>query len=126
MSYKIVDEVVKAGCISPNDKLVLISLASHAANDTRIAYPSVETMEWETSLSRRSVQRSLRHLETLGIIVDVTHYAPSGKRKAGGKYHSVRYCIADVNSKKIWDALFDERRTKPRRTDAVKLERASH
>lgn len=89
MSYKIVDEVVKAGCISPKDKLVLLSLASHADDAKRQAWPSVATMAFQTGLSRRSVQRSLRNLERLGILRDTTVYFdpdPKHPRKRSTKY----------------------------------------
>lgn len=48
--------------------ITLIALANHAGPDGRDAFPSVERMMRYTRLSRRTVQRSLRSLEELGLI----------------------------------------------------------
>jgi hypothetical protein len=59
----------------PNDRkdastlaITLIALANHAGPDGRDAFPSVDRMMNYTRLSRRTVQRSLRSLEELGLI----------------------------------------------------------
>ena len=76
MSYKLVHEIINEW-YDPTDKLVLIALASHADNEKQEAWPSVETLEKKTSMSRRTIQRSLRKLEQLGYIKDVTRYYES-------------------------------------------------
>ncbi|CAM3960973.1 helix-turn-helix domain-containing protein [Kibdelosporangium persicum] len=48
--------------------ITLLALANHAGPDGRDAYPSVDRMMRYTRLSRRTVQRSLRSLEELGLI----------------------------------------------------------
>ncbi|MEV0675967.1 helix-turn-helix domain-containing protein [Actinosynnema sp. NPDC050436] len=48
--------------------ITLIALANHAGPDGRDAFPSVERMVRYTRLSRRTIQRSLRSLEELGLI----------------------------------------------------------
>lgn len=48
--------------------ITLIALANHAGPDGRDAFPSVERMMRYTRLSRRTVQRSLRSLEELGLV----------------------------------------------------------
>ncbi|MFJ6677407.1 helix-turn-helix domain-containing protein [Actinosynnema sp. NPDC091369] len=48
--------------------ITLIALANHAGPDGRDAFPSVERMMRYTRLSRRTIQRSLRSLEELGLI----------------------------------------------------------
>lgn len=48
--------------------ITLLALANHAGPDGRDAFPSVDRMMRYTRLSRRTVQRSLRSLEELGLI----------------------------------------------------------
>ena len=48
--------------------ITLIALANHAGPDGTDAFPSVDLMTTYTRLSRRTVQRSLRSLEDLGLI----------------------------------------------------------
>lgn len=55
------------------DRLVLLALADHAHPDGSHAYPSVATLAEMTTVSERTVQRSLRHLTDLGEITVVTH-----------------------------------------------------
>jgi Helix-turn-helix domain len=112
MSYKIVDEVLDRVMLLPLDKLVLASLARHANDEQRISWPSVDTIIWETSLNRRTVQRRLRALEICGIITDVSDYyepddaEPTRKRakKYGGAKNTTRYRLA---TKAEWDTLMD-------------------
>ena len=133
MSYKIVDEIIEQGGFRPNDKLVLLSLASHADDKKRQAWPSVDTMEFQTGLSRRSVQRSLRNLERLGILRDRTVYFdpdPKHPRKRAAKYggdgNTTRYEIAEDHDIQV--AVFDDlkKRDKQRHTDALHCVRQTH
>jgi hypothetical protein len=100
MSFKLVDEILaerfQSGC--GNEKLILLILAKHADDKKRTSWPSVETLEDLSSLSRRTVQRSLRNLERIGYISDVTHYYANDSRKRDSKYgglgKSTHYQIA--------------------------------
>lgn len=51
---------------SPIDTLVLLAIAEHASDETRLAWPSVASIMRRTRLDRRTVQRALRELEKLG------------------------------------------------------------
>lgn len=124
MSYQIVDEVLTEPCFKAEDKLVLLILARYANNATRQAWPSIETIEFESCLNRRTVQRSLRRLESLRIIKDVTKYY-GRKPKSGGLKYTTCYEIAahDLITKIIgadWDNRPKRTRKKQRPADAVK------
>jgi hypothetical protein len=115
VSYKIVDDIIQSGCFYASDKLVLLSIASHANDANREAWPSVETIMWQTGLSRRAVQRALRNLERLEIIIPTT-------TKLGGTRNSVHYFVADVNSPGVQKALLE----KQRHRDAVNKSKGRH
>lgn len=54
--------------VTPVQKLVLISLADQA-NDDGVSWPGVASMAKRTCLAERSVQRALRELVALGLVV---------------------------------------------------------
>jgi hypothetical protein len=56
-------------------KAVLLAMADHAADDGSSIHPSVETLAEKTELSRRTVQRALADLKTLGLIHEVSRRA---------------------------------------------------
>ncbi len=58
--------------LPPLCRAVLKQLAWYASDDGSNAYPAVSTICAETGISRRSVQRFLRELEQLGLIVAET------------------------------------------------------
>jgi DNA-binding transcriptional regulator YhcF (GntR family) len=112
VSYKIVDEIIGQTLFESPDKWVLASLARHANDEERIAWPSVSTMALQAGVSERTVQRALRKYEKLGAITDVTSYSEdlTGKRKRSTKYGGTRrsccYQINDLESKEILDKLW--------------------
>ncbi len=59
------------------DKLVLLAMADHARDDGTGCYPSIGRLAKKTSLSVRSVQRTIRGLENAGFLVS------KGKSKGG-------------------------------------------
>jgi DNA-binding transcriptional regulator YhcF (GntR family) len=130
MSFQIVDDILREGCFSAEDKLVMLSLARHASNETRIAWPSVDTIALESSLNRRTVQRRLRRMESLGVIQDVSEYEyfddTKDKRqrqvKFGGARNSTRYRIAakEVIRHVMWKDWCQRQQSKPRQIDALK------
>jgi len=73
------------------DRLVAIVLANHAHDDGDNAFASVETLAAEARVDRRTIQRSLRSLESLGEI-EATGRRPSGAvvyrfpKYAGGRH----------------------------------------
>jgi DNA-binding transcriptional regulator YhcF (GntR family) len=130
VSYKIVDEIIVQTLFESPDKWVLASLARHAKDEDRIAWPSVKTMAQQAGVSERTVQRALREYEKIGVISDVTQYSEdlTGKRKRSTKYGGTRrsccYQINDLGSKEITDKLIEnwrkreaarEKRSKKRR-----------
>lgn len=50
-------------------KLVVLNLAARVGDDGRNAYPKVGTIARDCGLAVRTVQRTLRHVEHLGVIV---------------------------------------------------------
>src|SRR6266404_5167956 len=72
MSIRIIVEVWELD-LPPLEKLVLLALADHANSDGGSCYPGVDLLAQKTGLSRRTVQRILRKLETKGIAVPVAH-----------------------------------------------------
>lgn len=57
-------------------KFTLLALADHADHNGDGARPSVGLLAWKTGDTRRTIQRHLRQLEGLGLIVPI--YAPTG------------------------------------------------
>lgn len=55
--------------IKPNDKLVLWGLADHHNDKSNLCYPSTKRLSDFTGLSVRSVIRSLKSLEDIGLII---------------------------------------------------------
>lgn len=65
--------------LTATQKLVGIAVASYASRQGENAFPSVETIARRTSLSRRTVQTTLRQLREFGYLLDVT--PPEKKRQ---------------------------------------------
>lgn len=53
---------------SPIDTLVLLAIAEHASDETRLAWPSVRSIVRRTRLCERAVHYALRRLEKLGVM----------------------------------------------------------
>lgn len=85
MSLQAVRAVRQCGARG-NDRLVLYELAERANSETGEAFPSVDTLAADAGLSRRTVQRSLRSLETDGYIE-----ARGGGQ--GGRARTTRYLV---------------------------------
>jgi hypothetical protein len=78
--------------ISAADMLVAISLANQGNDERNILYPSVGRLAERTRLARRTVQRCLRNLETIGMIETVraaTHNFPAVYRMPGFLYPTI-------------------------------------
>lgn len=60
------------GLTSPTDALVLLAIAEYTSDETRIAWPSIRALMRRTRLDRRTVQRTLRHLEVRGLVSTTT------------------------------------------------------
>lgn len=68
---------------------VLRALLDHANHDTRVCFPSIETISARTSLSETSVKKGLRKLEDAGFI------ETSKRNVEGGRQISNEYRIRD-------------------------------
>lgn len=69
MSVRVMSMVFEADGITSTQKLVLLALADHAADDGTSIYPSVDTIANKTCLSQAAVRKALKELRsTLGII----------------------------------------------------------
>lgn len=53
----------------PDDKYVALAYADHAWQDGTHAFPSIETIANKTGKSERAVQRHIRNLEALGLLI---------------------------------------------------------
>ncbi len=80
MSVRVMSDVFSAEMDSPTDKLVLLALADHAADDGSSVYPSVKHLSLKCDMSERTVQRYLRRLEQADLIrveKKSSRYAPT-------------------------------------------------
>jgi hypothetical protein len=69
MSVRLMSMVFEASCITSTQKLVLLALADHAADDGTSIYPSVETLANKTCLSNAAVRKALKELRgPVGVI----------------------------------------------------------
>jgi DNA-binding HxlR family transcriptional regulator len=87
-------------------------------------------MALQADVSERTVQRSLRYFEKLGVIKDVTQYSedPTGMRKRSTKYggsgRSCCYQINDLGSKEILDKLLADWRKREADREAAREKRS--
>ncbi len=63
------------------DQAVALALADHAKDDGTDIYPSIGLLAWKVGLSERQVQRILRKLEQMQLIVPVA-FASGGRGRA--------------------------------------------
>ena len=85
MSIKVMSMVFDANGLTATQKLVMLSLSDHGAEDGSRIYPSVETTTEKTGLSERQVRRTLADLRKMGLIFVV--------RKAG-QHRATEYTIS--------------------------------
>ena len=76
--------VKQSGCawearIDASSKLVLLAIADHANNDG-VCWPGIEYIVYKTCLSRRTVLRQLKKLESDGYITVQKQYIKNGQR----------------------------------------------
>ncbi len=63
---------------------VMLNLADHAHDDGTSCRPSLDVLNWKTKSDRRNVQKTLRSLEALGVLVPVAY--PQGGRGRATEY----------------------------------------
>ena len=83
MSVKVMGLVWDLDGLTSSQKLVLLAYADHADHNGKSIFPSVELISKKTSLSERTVQRTTRDLEEMGLLVS------SGKHKSGTNLWSI-------------------------------------
>ena len=77
MSIKCMSKVWQIDNLEPSQKLVFLSICDNA-NDEGICYPSINTIQSKTSLSRPTV---IKIINTLGIDIECTYDKVSNKMK---------------------------------------------
>jgi DNA-binding transcriptional regulator YhcF (GntR family) len=65
------------GCCQ--DKMVLIAIAHYASDKDRTCWPSINSLAIDCCLSYRSVSRSLKSLEELGLIKRIHRFKKGAK-----------------------------------------------
>jgi hypothetical protein len=70
VSIKVITAVLRLApaAVTPAERLVLYALGWHADEHGSNSWPAVSTIARETSLTRRTVQRTLRQLNTKGLV----------------------------------------------------------
>ena len=86
MSYRILGQIIKNAILPANQKLALRVLANFHNDELQKAWPSKETLCRVTSLSRRTINRTLRELEKKGHIT-------TSKERTNGQYPQNVYQI---------------------------------
>jgi len=77
MSIKIMDKVFKDTDLDSNKKLIMLAIADNS-NDQGYAYPSINTLVEKTSLSKPTVIKHLKELESLGLIMSQKRHRENG------------------------------------------------
>lgn len=77
MSVKAIGFVFDLEGLDPTDKFVLLAYVDHADHDGKNIYPAVNKIAKKTGYTRRTVQRSTKELERLGLLM------PEGKGPRG-------------------------------------------
>lgn len=87
MSVRVMSLCYDARFGSANRKAVAVALADHADDKGANVYPSVARLAFKTELSERTVQRALRELEQIGIIVMDVAGGEKGLPKSTNEWH---------------------------------------
>lgn len=99
---------VKFGC--PTTKAVAVALADHAWQDGTKAFPSIRLLADKCEVSTRTVQRALRRLEQIGVLVIVKSggCGPRDTREWKFDLHLLRTVAATETKQIIPDAKGDK------------------
>lgn len=91
MSIKHMSKVWQIDNLEPSQKLVFLSICDNA-NDEGICYPSINTIQSKTSLSRPTVIKIINKLVELNYLIKTQR-----ARKSGGRYSSLYLVFPDEN-----------------------------
>lgn len=83
MSIKHMTKVWQLEVLEPNQKLVFLAICDNA-NDEGICYPSLDTIQTKTSISRPTVIKIINKLVDLNLLIKTQR-----ARKTGGRYSSL-------------------------------------
>lgn len=72
------------------ERFVLIALANHKNSKTKLCCPKLDTIGTFTKLSRRTIQRCLRRLESLGYIGTSTRYEKNKQQSSLYTLHTMQ------------------------------------
>lgn len=84
--------------LKPTDRFVLLAIADHVGDTTGEAWPSIERVADRTSLSHRTVQRSLRTLEARGFIEVVERGVVDPRIPADRRPNLYRWLLTPVDN----------------------------
>jgi len=99
MSIKFMNRVWNDKEIEPTQKLVLLAICDNA-NDEGICYPSIDTIQQKTSLSRPTVIKIIGKLEELNMLLKTQR-----AKKSGGRYSSL-YLVFPLETFEFLDEEF--------------------
>lgn len=89
---------------------VLLALADHGKEDGTHIHPSIETLMWKLDSDRRHVQRTLRELEQMGVLIPVAYATGGRARPTEYEMHLEAAPIKETpppgpGMKRIWEML---------------------
>lgn len=67
--------------LSPNQKLVFLAICDNA-NDEGICYPSIDTLQSKTSISRPTIIKLIKELEEKSFLISINRSSKNGGRKS--------------------------------------------
>ena len=102
MSIKYMSKVWQIDNLEPNQKLVFLAICDNA-NDEGICYPSIDTIQAKTSISRPTVIKVINKLVELNLLIKTQR-----ARKTGGRYSSL-YLVFPNETLEFLDAEYKEK-----------------
>ena len=102
MSIKYMTKVWQLQELEPNQKLVFLAICDNA-NDEGICYPSIDTIQAKTSISRPTVIKVINKLVELNLLIKTQR-----ARKTGGRYSSL-YLVFPNETLEFLDAEYKEK-----------------
>lgn len=79
------NDFLESGVLNAHEKMIFITLKKFANQETMQSFPSLNTIHKITRISVSTIQRSLKHMEELGII-KIEHKIGEDKSKQNNIY----------------------------------------
>ena len=102
MSIKHMTKVWQLQELEPNQKLVFLAICDNA-NDEGICYPSIDTIQAKTSISRPTVIKVINKLVEINLLIKTQR-----ARKTGGRYSSL-YLVFPNETLEFLDTEYKEK-----------------